>query len=80
MRIGGSGNEAKNESQKCLQLTPVNGSLVDFFSLIAKALALYSGKTRITDSAFKMFAPSFHANMTSLIIDSHPIRKLLRVE
>ena len=30
--LGGSGDEAINESHKCLHLTPVDGSSVDFFS------------------------------------------------
>ena len=30
--LGGSGDEAINESHKCLHLTPVDGSSVIFFS------------------------------------------------
>ena len=38
MRISAAGDEAISESHKCMDLTPVDGSSVDFFSFIARAL------------------------------------------
>ena len=35
---GDAGDEAISESHKCLHLTPVDGSSVDFFSFTANAL------------------------------------------